>query len=351
MKYFDSSCTFDELMKHNAFSIERHSLKITQPVEHLGGDQYRNACRSTVNGNVNRKWGRIDFSKGFSQWWHLSHIDFHVPSEHTQEGKRYSGELQMYHYYSVSGDEAGVDNEMAAVTVFLEAYDDSPDYDVLNRIICQWRKAEDRTRDQCGLPSVVSEYPGCFYYNRRFDNDNNSNVTSPQSVEPDSVRRGLRRLQNNNNPDDKEASFTKKATSAHDIIMHNHLHKNNVTSFKPKIILMDEADYEPEDPDFDWDEFIKSVYDRERESEAANNNDESRRLLDYHHTGPWFNYFPLIGVKTEYYYRYSGTQTVPPCYGRFTPGSNRGYTNHWRVMKDPIRVSHRQINEMHRLLK
>lgn len=111
MAYHDSSCTFEELVKHNAFSVERHALKVTQPVEELGNDQYRNACHD----GTGRRWGRIDFSKGFSQWWHLSHIDFHVPSEHTQEGKRYSGELQMYHFYSVSAEEAGgVNNEVRA---------------------------------------------------------------------------------------------------------------------------------------------------------------------------------------------------------------------------------------------
>jgi hypothetical protein len=56
---------------------------------------------------------RIDFSKGFSQWWHLSHTDFHVPSEHTQEGKRYAGEIQMYHWYSVSAAVAGIHNEVS----------------------------------------------------------------------------------------------------------------------------------------------------------------------------------------------------------------------------------------------
>lgn len=50
-----------------------------------------------------------------SEWWHLSHIDVHVPSEHTQEGKRYDGELQMYHFYSVSGEVAGVNNEVGLI--------------------------------------------------------------------------------------------------------------------------------------------------------------------------------------------------------------------------------------------
>lgn len=58
----------------------------------------------------------------------------------------------------------------------------------------------------------------------------------------------------------------------------------------------------------------------------------------------------MIDVRTEYYFRYSGTQTTPPCYGKFVSGS-RGQTNHWRVFKDPIVVTFRQVNEMHRLIR
>lgn len=77
MAYFDSSCTIDHLQDHNAFSIERHALKIAQPLEEFEPNTFRLGCPG-------RRWGKIDFSKGFSHWWHLSHIDFHVPSEHTQ---------------------------------------------------------------------------------------------------------------------------------------------------------------------------------------------------------------------------------------------------------------------------
>lgn len=108
MKYEDSSCTWDMLANQNAFSIERHALKITQPLEPVDGGQ-RIACPNTQRG---RRFGRIDFSKGFSDWWFLSHIDLKVPSEHYQEGKRYSAEAQMYHFYSISGEAAGVDNEV-----------------------------------------------------------------------------------------------------------------------------------------------------------------------------------------------------------------------------------------------
>lgn len=57
----------------------------------------------------------------------------------------------------------------------------------------------------------------------------------------------------------------------------------------------------------------------------------------------------MLGVRTEYYYRYSGSQTIPPCYGTFDPNS-RSQTNHWRVMKDPVRIHPRQLAEMKRLL-
>lgn len=119
MAYFDSTCDFERLQEARAFTVERHALKVTQPIEMVTAEMaaeddksvegtYRLACRN----DVGRRWGRIDFSRGFSQWWHLSHVDFHVPSEHTQHGVRYDGEIHLYHWYSVSEEEAGVANEV-----------------------------------------------------------------------------------------------------------------------------------------------------------------------------------------------------------------------------------------------
>lgn len=371
MAYYDSTCSVEELRRLNAFTIERHALHIAQPIENTGGDTWRLACRTAAG----RRFGRIDFSRGFSQViishffnlllvcpssphtivcsgtmahgllhlrvafsptslfltvhfshrWHLSHLDIHVPSEHTQEGKRYSGELQLYHFYSVPGEEAGVDNEMGAVSIFLEAYEDTPDYDFLNRAICEWRRAEERTRSQCGLPSIPTEYPGCYPYKRGFG----QNVTSPANAEPDAGRK-LRG--SNSDP-------THKIRTAQSLILHNTLHGNATNQHK---IMMSEEDYDS--PDIDWDAFIAEVYAHEEARQHG------RHLVDYEHVGPWHNYFGMLGVKTEYYYRYSGSQTIPPCYGPFRSGTRSG-TNHWRVMKDPIRVSQRQINELHRLLK
>lgn len=55
------------------------------------------------------------------------------------------------------------------------------------------------------------------------------------------------------------------------------------------------------------------------------------------------HYWPyewMLHVGTEYYFRYEGTQPVPPCRDQV----------HWRVMKDPMRVHPRQIMELNRLL-
>jgi Eukaryotic-type carbonic anhydrase len=113
MQYHDSTCSFETLKATNSIRIDRHALRVIQPMrisEDTG--EYEVDCRIVGEG---RRFGRIDFSKGFSAWWYLSHIDFHVPSEHTQEGKRYDAELQMYHFYSKTGEEAGIDNEVRTV--------------------------------------------------------------------------------------------------------------------------------------------------------------------------------------------------------------------------------------------
>jgi Eukaryotic-type carbonic anhydrase len=110
MQYHDSTCTYEGLRDTNSFRIDRHALRVIQPMvmNDETGD-YELDCRIEGEG---RRYGRIDFSKGFSHWWYLSHVDLHVPSEHAQEGKQYDAEMQMYHFYSKTGEEAGIDNEV-----------------------------------------------------------------------------------------------------------------------------------------------------------------------------------------------------------------------------------------------
>jgi carbonic anhydrase len=313
MAYYDSTCSFEDLQAKKAFRIDRHALRIIQPmreVKTVNGTTYELDC---ANENGTKRWGKVDFSRGFSNWWHLSHIDFHMPSEHTQEGKRYDAELQLYHFYSVTGKEAGVDNEMATISIFLQAYDKQKDYPILNRVICAWREAEEKTRRQCGLPSVTTSYPGCFFYG------NSTRYSGRREAED------------------------RRVVSAHDIIVQNHIQKTVTETYNPVKISLSDHDFD-DMSDFDWDGFIEELY------ETDNKSEHGRHLLNYEHV-PWFNYFPMTGVKTEYYYRYSGSQTIPPCYGSFFPGTNRKQTNHWRVMKDPILVGKRQIAEMNRLLR
>ncbi|GKY93590.1 hypothetical protein MPSEU_000326400 [Mayamaea pseudoterrestris] len=303
----DSSCTWDELIRLNAFSIERHALQIKQPIESYEGS-YRNACGRHV-------WGKIDYSKGLSDWWWLSHTDVHVPSEHTQEGKRYDAEIQLYHFYSVTAEEAGVPNQMGTVSILLEAYDGADDYDVLNKIICQWRRVEDETRKECGLGSVSGSYGNC----------GGGSSNGDASL----FNRNLR--------------SRRKAQSIHDVLTEKlkEAHNDPSSMYEP-LTVSEKEDYT--DSEVDWNELVKDAIQQEQ-------NSTSRNLAAYDEVA-WNNYFALDDVKTEYYFRYSGSQTIPPCYGKFLPGSqNRASTNHWRIMKDPIRISTRQLNEMHRLLK
>ena len=235
----------------------------------VDAQSYQLSCRYTSGA---RRW-----SFAFLHLFRMAHAHtkasstFQVPSEHTQEGKRYDAEMQLFHFYSVSAEEAGVANQMASLSIFMEAYDNAPDYDMLNKVICQWRRVEDDTREQCGLPSVTSFYPGCFYYRRGHD-DGNRNL--------------------------RKTSDSVKAKSIHDVL----LEKSKVAAGNPESDAwnMDVEDSFEEPEDFDWDEFIRDVY---RQEEMRTH---GRHLIDYDHIGPWHNYFGMLGVKTEYYYRYSG---------------------------------------------
>ena len=56
---------------------------------------------------------------------------------------------------------------------------------------------------------------------------------------------------------------------------------------------------------------------------------------------PFNPYDWLKKVETEYYFRYEGSQTVPPCFSESV---------HWRVMKNSIRVAPTQIRQLEELI-
>lgn len=361
MKYEDSYCKLDQLEDSDAFTIERHALRITQPISVF--DDFRDDKDGVVDGvkldcrieGRGSRFGRIDYSKGFSQWWHLSHIDIHTPSEHTQDGVRYDGEIQLQHFYSVPARETGtnVNNEMGTVSVFLKAYDDAAPYRYLDKVICQWRRKEYEVRKECNLPLVAPTYPGCFPINN--------------------VRRSLRRRDSTNNtatdkgrPVSNFKRHPKGFRTIHDVLLYNDYHKNNPNHTEIKI-QMEDSNWDPADDTIDWDDYIADQSRKLNEEEqiyqemiamengTGNNlyngtlHEQYRRKLLNYDDIPWFNYWPMLGVRTEYYFRYSGSQTIPPCYGDFD-GSSRKGTNHWRVMKDPIRIHPRQLVELRRLI-
>ena len=344
MKYEDSFCSLDQLIDADAFTIERHALRIAQPIDvyddvlmDLDGvpDGVRLACRLEGRGS---RFGRIDFSKGFSHWWYLSHTDIHTPSEHTQEGVRYDAEIQLHHFYSVNATVAGIENQLATVSIFVEAFDDVTPYAFLDKVICQWRRKEYEVRKECGLDPIPSTYPGCFPLKRR------------------------KRERNLRSNDDMMQRFgnAAKFQTAQDVILHNDKHRSDPNHTTVKL-RMDSSNFGPAD-ERDWGSWIEEqskkmnedeeLYHMLREKNHGGNHTEElheqyRKLFQYEEL-EWFNYWPMIGVRTEYYFRYSGSQTIPPCYGNFIQNSRNG-TNHWRVMKDPIRIHTRQLKELRRL--
>eukprot|EP00545_Synedropsis_sp_CCMP1620_P000285 CAMPEP_0119029340 /NCGR_PEP_ID=MMETSP1176-20130426/40466_1 /TAXON_ID=265551 /ORGANISM="Synedropsis recta cf, Strain CCMP1620" /LENGTH=928 /DNA_ID=CAMNT_0006985675 /DNA_START=82 /DNA_END=2868 /DNA_ORIENTATION=- len=165
MKYQDGACTWDDLVDNddsihrNNFLIQRHALQILQPVDNNGNLE----CFDEALGGA--RYPRLDYSKGFPDWWHLAHTEVSVPSEHTQEGKRYDAEVTLAHFYEVD-DDATRKNEIGKVVVFLEAFDNIEAWPMLDKLICQWRETEEKTRDDCDLDSVSTYYPGCTNYAR-----------------------------------------------------------------------------------------------------------------------------------------------------------------------------------------
>ncbi|KAL3937732.1 MAG: hypothetical protein SGARI_002006 [Bacillariaceae sp.] len=279
MKYEDSFCTWDQLIDADAFTIERHALRIAQPI--------------TVYDDFN------DDTDGVRDG----------------DGVRYDAEIQLQHFYSVTASEAGVNNEMGTVSVFMNAYDDAPPYRYLDKIICQWRRKEWEVRKECGLEPIETSYPGCFPYHKR-------NLRTAEQEAPKAAA-------------NKKSNFQ----TAHDVILHNYQHRDHANHSDTKL-FMEDINWGPAE-DKDWDAFIaeqsakmdeeEELYHRMRTMEHGGNHsdvlhEQFRKLMEYDEI-EWFNYWPMLGVRTEYYFRYSGTQTIPPCYGNFVEDTREG-TNH-----------------------
>jgi hypothetical protein len=83
------------MVSKNTFEIKPSSLRINIPTT----DDGEVDCVRASDGE--RRWPRLDYSKGFPDWWLMSHMDLSVPSQHKQEGVKYAAELTLAHFYEV----------------------------------------------------------------------------------------------------------------------------------------------------------------------------------------------------------------------------------------------------------
>ena len=86
------TCTFEDVK--NEFSIERHALRLGMP--QLPDGQI--ACADEFG---QRLYPRLDYSKGFPNWWFMQRIEIMAPSAHRQEGTQYAAEVILEHFYEL----------------------------------------------------------------------------------------------------------------------------------------------------------------------------------------------------------------------------------------------------------
>jgi hypothetical protein len=91
MQTRDDTCSFDDVK--NGFSIERHALRLELP--QLPDGQI--ACEEFGQ----RLYPRLDYSKGFPDWWFMQRVEIMVPSQHSQEGTQYAAEVILEHFYEL----------------------------------------------------------------------------------------------------------------------------------------------------------------------------------------------------------------------------------------------------------
>ena len=92
------------------FTINRHALQMHIP-------QLPNGDIDCIE-DGQRRYAKADFSKGFPDWFYFQRMDIHVPSQHTQDGTRYAGELVLAHFY----EQQHVKNQVRSTIQFAAQY-------------------------------------------------------------------------------------------------------------------------------------------------------------------------------------------------------------------------------------
>jgi len=150
MNFEDGTCQWDDMK--DSFEISKHALQIHTPMR-------QNGDIDCANAEGERKYPRLDYSKGFPDWWHLDRTDVKVPSEHTQHGKRYAAEISLAHFYEIGHYK----NQVGYVTLFMQDYPNQTPWNYLDKLICQWRHEEEKQRKKCGMPPAPV-YKMCELY-------------------------------------------------------------------------------------------------------------------------------------------------------------------------------------------
>lgn len=151
IQYLDGTCRWEDMA--NSFSITRNSLSIDTPIKSNGDID----CVDPATGD--RKFPKLDYSKGFPDWWYLSRTDITVPSEHYQHGQRYAAEVKLNHFYEIDHYK----NKLGIISFFMQDFDNEPSWPYLDKLICKWREEEEKRRSACGMdPAPV--YKMCELY-------------------------------------------------------------------------------------------------------------------------------------------------------------------------------------------
>jgi hypothetical protein len=91
MQTRDDTCTFDDIKGH--FTVARHALQINIPQKSNG--------EIDCNEGGQRIYPRLDYSKGFQNWWWMQRIDIIAPSNHVQQNTKYAAEVVLAHFYEI----------------------------------------------------------------------------------------------------------------------------------------------------------------------------------------------------------------------------------------------------------
>lgn len=150
IQYLDGTCSWEDMDGH--FEIGRSALRLHTPLTN-GGDI------DCVNQDGERKFPKLDYSKGFPDWWYLSETSITVPSEHVQHGKRYAAEVKLSHFYEIDHYK----NKLGIISIFMQDFEGEPSWAYLDKLICRWRREEEKKRAECGLPPAPV-YKMCELY-------------------------------------------------------------------------------------------------------------------------------------------------------------------------------------------